>query len=355
MTTESELKDLLRMIGDQAPTVDDTLNRLALPAVSAAPAPRSHRRWLPIGAVIAVVAASVTVSVVVRGDDPRRGAAGPAATSPTVDRESYPMPLDAYYASATQQRTLERAQFVLAQRCAQAHGVTVPTAVVPAGDPGPDFLMEIANDVRPVTVEQARTIGYELYPSGPGAFDAVVAGLTPPQLEIYQGWSSDLKLPKPTSRFLLAGGCYDQAAQTLLEGATPAPVPGQTTTNGLPTLYQDDATVNNMYLNAARTGETSPQAQQAQKRWATCMDAHGYPGLRTTDDAIQKIPDMRSASAKRQAVQDVNCKQSTGFMTVWIASMTKAQKAVIAAHRSQLAGFKDRLATRMANASKALQ
>jgi hypothetical protein len=351
MATESELIGLLDAIGDRAPTPDSTLNRLRLQAIPPAP---SHRRWLPIAAVVATIAASVLVSVAVRGDNPHHGSAGPAP-APAVDRATYPLPLDAYYASATQQRTLERAAFVLAQRCARAHGVTVPAARVSAADPKSAFLAAVANDVRPLTLQQARTIGYDLYPSGTPAFQAVVAGLTPRQLEIYQGWSADLKLTKPTEPFLLHGGCYTQAEQTLLKGAKPAPVRGLSTSTGLPSLYTDDDTVNNVYLNAARSGETSPRADQAQKRWSACMAAHGYRGLHTTKDTIGSFSNMRSASAKRTGVQDVQCKESTGFMTVWIASMTTAQKAVIAANQAKLAGFKARLATRMANAAKVLK
>ena len=354
MATESELIDLLGLIGDRAPTPEDTLDRLMLPAAPAAP---SHRRWLPIATAVAAVAALVAVSVVVRSDHPHPGAAagsGPASPNLVVDRPPFPLPLDAYYASATQMRTLQRAQFVLAQRCALARGVTVPTARIPAGDPWPAFLSTVANDIRPVTLQQARTIGYDFYPSGTSAVQAAVAGLAPRQLEIFQGWSSDLRLPKPTSTFLLDGGCYGQATQTLLKDAKPAPVPGVSTSDGLPGLFDDDTTVN-VYLNQARSGEISPKVQQAQKRWSACMAAHGYPGLHSTENAIQEIPNMQSANAKRKAVQDVLCKQSTGFMTVWIASMTKAQHAVTAAHRTQLARFKKRLATRMANAAKALR
>jgi hypothetical protein len=304
------------------------------------------------------VAALVAVSVVVRGDEPHHRGAGSGSTGPasTADRATYPMPLDAYYASATQTWTLQRAQFVLAQCCAQARGVAVPTARFPASDPRPAFLTDTANDVRPMTLQQARTLGYDMYSGGTSAVDTAAAGLTPRQLEIFQGWSSDLNLTKPTSRFLLDGGCFRQAEQTLLKGATPARVPGERTVDGLPNLGEDDATVNNDYLNAARTGETSPEVQQAQKRWSACMAAHGYSGLRPTEDAIQKMgPNLGSTGAKRQAVQDVQCKQATGFMTVWIASMTRAQNAVSAAHRTQLAGFKKRLAARMANAAKALK
>lgn len=354
MATESELVDLLAWIGDRAPAPENTLNRLTVPTVPTAP---SHRRWPSIATAVAAVAASVAVSVVVRGDDPRHGAAaagGPAAAVPTVDRATYPLPLDTFYASATQERTLQRAQFALAQRCALARGVTVPTAAIPAGDPRPAFLSTVANDVRPLTLTQARTIGYDLYPSGSSAVDAVLTGLTPRQVEIFQGWGSNLKLTKPTDRFLLDGGCFGQAEQTLLKDAKPAPLPGVTTDDGLPGLFDDDVKVDD-FLNEARSGETSPKVQQAQKRWSACMATHGYPGLRTTVDAIQRTPDLKSASAKRKAVQDVQCKQSTGFMTVWIASMTKAQNAVIAAHRAQLAGFKKRLATRMANAAEALR
>lgn len=355
MVTESELIDLLHSIGDRAPTVDNTLNRLALQ--QAPPTPFHRRRWVPAGAGAVVVAASVLVSVVVRSDAPHHGApgAGAAGTESTVNRTIYPLPLDAYYASATQQRTLQRAQFTLAQKCARTRGVTVPTAHIPAGDPRPAFLSSVANDVRPLTLEQARTIGYDLYPSGTSTIDAALAGLTPRQLQVFRGWSKYLKLPKPTSRFLLTGGCSGEAERTLLKGARPAPEPNVTTSTGLPGLFDDDTTVENLYLNDARTGETSPQARQAQKSWSACMDAHGYPNLPTTEDAIQTIPDMQSASAKRQAVQDVHCKQTTGFMPVWIASMTTAQNAVIAAHRSQLAGFKKRLARRMSNAAEALR
>jgi hypothetical protein len=351
MATESELIHLLDAIGDRAPAADNTLNRLAAQAIPPAP---SHRRWLPIAAVIATVAASVLVSVAVRGDNAHHGAAG-AAPAPTVDRANYSLPLDAYHASATQQRTLERAVFVLAQRCARAHGVTVPAARIPAADPKPEFLAAVANDVRPLTLEQARTIGYDLYPSGTPAVDAVQAGLTPPQLEIYRGWSTDLKLTKPTDPFLLHGGCYTQAEQTLLKGAKPAPVPGLSTSTGRPSLYTDDDTVGNVYVEAARSGETSPSADQAQKRWSACMATHGYRGLHTTKDTIESLSNMKSASAKRRAVKDVQCKESTGFMTVWIASMTTAQEAVIAANQARLAGFKQRLATRMANAAMVLQ
>ncbi len=360
MATESDLVDLLRVIGDRAPTPENTLNRLMLPTAPATPSePRpSHRRWLPIASAAAAVVALVAVSVVVRGDDPHHpGAAegpGPAASAPPVAPFPYRLPLNAYYASETQRRTLQRAQFVLAQRCALAHGVNVPTARIPAGDQWPAFLSTVADDIRPVTVAQARTIGYNLYPSGTSAVDNAQAGLTPRQREIFAGWTSDLKLPQPTSTFLLDGGCLGQAAQTLLENATPASLPGQWTSDGLPGLFDDDIAVND-YLNAARTGETTPTVQQAQKRWSACMAAHGYPGLSTTTDAIQKIPNMQSANAKLKAVQDVQCKQATGFMKVWMASITKAQKAVIAAHRTQLAGFKKRLATRMANAAKALK
>jgi hypothetical protein len=354
MATESELIHLLDAIGDRAPAADNTLNRLAAQAKPPAP---SHRRWLPIAAVIATVAASVVISVAVRGDRPHHGAAGAGSAAPasTVDRATYPLPLDAYHASATQERTLERAVFVLAQRCARAHGVTVPAARIPAADPKPDFLALVANDVRPLTLQQARTIGYDLYPSGTPPVQAVQARLTPPQLEIYRGWSTDLKLTKPTDPFLLHGGCTTQAEQTLLKGAKPAAVAGLSTPTTPLGLFTDDATVNNVYLNAARSGETSAPVEQAQKRWSACMAVHGYPGLHTTEEAIGDTSNLQSASAKRRAVQDVQCKQSTGFMTVWIASMSKAQNAVITAHRSQLAGFKQRLATRMANAAKVLK
>lgn len=354
MATESELIDLLDSIGDRAPTIEHTLGRLTLKVT---PAESSHRRWLPISAAVAAVAAvavSVLVSVAMRGDGPNQGAAT-AGPGPTADRATYPLPLDAYYASATQMRTLQRAQFALAQRCAKARGVTVPTADIPAGDPRPAFLSTVANDIRPLTLTQARTIGYDLYPSGTSAVAVAVAGLTSQQLEIFQGWTADMGLAKPTDRFLLEGGCLAQASRTLLKGATPVRPPGQLAIDGQLGLFDDDEAVNNVYLNLARSGETSPAMGQAQQRWASCMAAHNYPGLRTTTDTIQSLSNERSASAERQAVQDVQCKQSTGFMTVFVASMTKAQNAVIAAHPQQLAGFKKRLDTRMANAAKALK
>ena len=185
-------------------------------------------------------------------------------------------------------------------------------------------------------------------------FSVVQAGLTTRQRKIYGGWNDTLHLPLPTSTLLLDGGCVGQATQTLLHNATPVQLPGQTGTDGLPALLDDDDAVD-QYLNAARTGETTPTVQRAQKRWSTCMAAHGYPALTSTADAIRTMRALHSAAAKRQAVRDVECKRSTGFLTVWIASITTAQKTVISAHRSALAGFKKRLATRMSNAAAALK
>jgi hypothetical protein len=355
MATEPELIDLLDAIGDRAPSPDNTLQRLALGQPSPA---RRRRQWVPIAAAIVAVAATVVVSAVVRGDGSSDGdAAGSLAPGPTVDRAVYSLPLDAYYASATQERTLKQAQFALVRRCAQAHGVAIPSGRFPAANPPSRFLLSIANNVRPLTLQQARMIGYDMYPVSTSASAAALSDLTPQQLEVVQGWSTDLKLPMPSDRFRRDGGCFGQANRTLLQGATPVEGSGVSTIGGRPGLLDDDSAVVNVYVSKARSAESSPEVEKAQKRWSACMAAHGYPGLHATGDAIGRAGagGLRSASAKRQAVQDVRCKESTGFMTVWITSVRTAQNAIIAAHRAQLAEFKERLATRMANAAEALK
>ena len=351
MADEADLIRLLDEIGDHAPSVRDTLDRLVLPLEPGGPA---HRRWVPIAGAATAVAASAVLALSLVGtanhDRPTSGATG----TPTVDRATYSLPLDAYHASNTQQRTLQRAEFELARRCAQAHGVAVPEAVLPAGNEAAQFMSTVANNIRPLTLRQARTIGYQMYPSGGSAIDVALAGLTPQQLEVFEGWNSSSGLPKPDSLFLLEGGCSGPADRALLKGAQPAHVPGQRQLNGQPGLFDDDTYVENVYLNEADPGGFTPAVQRAQKTWSTCMAEHGYRGLRNTGDAIVGSTKLSAAAAEKEAVQDVGCKQSTGFLPVWVAAMAKAQNAVIAAHQPQLALFKKRLATRMANAAKAL-
>jgi hypothetical protein len=293
-------------------------------------------RKLAVAATAAMLAAGACSSSA--SHSPRSGGI------PKVDEAAanWQFPLDSYRPTGDDLRALTNAQFTLATRCAREHGVqvTFPRATSTRND----FSFLYSFNLRPLTAAEARTYGFGLPPSQSSPADAVVSRLSAPQQAVLTGWSKDSGLPRPKSTLLLTGGCFGAAARTLNGDGS------QTSLGGI--LQADRAYVQNAISNIGARVLADPSVQGRIGKWAACMHAAGYSGFSSPPELIRKVQAAPPTTSpiRREALQDVACKQSSGLVKAWVTTTKRFQQDFIERNSQQLQAVSQRLtaATRRA-------
>lgn len=273
-------------------------------------------------------------------DDP------PVAATPTMlDTSGLRLPMDSYFPTAEQRRTLERAQAILIDKCMQRYGFRYPHR--PTGVPNSE--PENARRYGISSYSRAASHGYmvDLAPAAKQTTDNI--GIKE-KVALYGQENQDpAKLPKSQEEAEKSG------SGTASIGGRKVPVGGCLYESNLklfsPTRSAVDFMfVQNLQFEAFGRSQRDPRVLRAVKSWSDCMAGHGY----RTDEPLSPVKDLgfktsefASPKAIAAAKQDVACKKAVNLVGIWFSVETTYQNRLIDQNAETLKKAKAQLKDRM--------
>ncbi|MBZ4320876.1 hypothetical protein [Streptomyces huiliensis] len=244
----------------------------------------------------------------------------PKAPDPTLRAgllKSRELPVERYlvsYADATAEKT---AMLTAVQTCMARYGLTYEPPSRPGEYPPPsDNSANLERRYGLADKASAERWGYEL-PGGdrqPPAWERTTA-----QLDAYYGKDADGKVVTSVNGTPLPeGGCNAEARERV----------GR----------QDETAVSDINAESFQAALSDPAVRKSLADWSACMKARGYD-YRTPFEITQGPKEEGwggSPEAKKTAVAEVECKQSTGLLDVWFTTESRIQERRMAAKKPEL-------------------
>ncbi|WP_326557156.1 hypothetical protein [Micromonospora sp. NBC_01796] len=258
-------------------------------------------------------------------------------------------PLDAYEPTPEQQRTIIEAHQLLVQKCAQRFSFDVN---MPESVSTPD--VKHARLFGIVNAEEAASHGYrvpgmEAPPgaTGPSNTKSATGGWNPSDDEFivvrgvdrYTGQSKTGK--KINSVPVPDGGCAGEAMRQLGEG-------GSATAPDLMELPS------RLSSGAHQSAEKDSRVVAAFGAWSACMKEAGYEFSNPWEPNDKNWGRQVTSEEIATATADVECRQSTRLVEIWLAVEVAYQNREMENHAADLSAAKNSFETRLKNAAKIL-
>ncbi|MGW4651584.1 hypothetical protein [Kitasatospora sp. NPDC004289] len=284
------------------------------------------RATAPLTLLLAALAALAACS-------PAPGA-GPGSRPPDPVREvrtgaDIVLPFDAYLMTADQERTVARAEQLLAGDCLRRFGLDWRPAAPPPDAAGP------VNAQRYGLIDpaEAERLGYHPLPR-PAAEAAPEP--TPEVVTAYGGkGAAELNgVPVPE------GGCLGEARRTL----------------GVGRFSQGSIELNRIPTDSFTRAGKDPRTVAATAEWSACMQRAGYsyPDIWRANDDPRWNAAQPTELERATARADVACKAATRLPTVLLTVESDLQRAAIEAHRPALDRAREHQGAVLAKAAEVL-
>ncbi|WP_171164229.1 hypothetical protein [Streptomyces sp. I05A-00742] len=244
----------------------------------------------------------------------------PKAPDPTLRSgllKNRELPVERYLVSYADASTEKAALLKSVQACMARYGLTYePPSTDGAIPPPSDNSANLERRYGLADKASAEQWGYEL----PGGRQELPAWeRTPAQMDALYGKDAEGKVLETINGLPVPkGGCSAEAAGEV----------GR----------QDEEAVSDVNAESFKEALDEPAVQKSLGDWSACMKTRGYE-YKTPFEITQgpKEEDWGSSpEAKKVAVDEVECKQSTGLLDVWFATESRIQEQKITAKKAVL-------------------
>ncbi|MGP3635912.1 hypothetical protein ACTU45_21570 [Streptomyces sp. 24-1644] len=317
-------------------------------------------------AAAAVTAAAIgllTACGASTGDGQDTATAPVAENRPIVDKANWPkatperglakglsLPLEDYMQSYEDTVTLDKATRKLQEKCMADYGIALQLPVAGSTPPPNDNDANMERRYGLTDRVAAAQYGYGLPDALTHQVRQKMPDLTEEQVEVLTGHGKPTRTspaaapaakPAPATykgKAIHKGGCVgwsdDRIGQSTIDFQLVSELNGQSLTQSMET----------------------PAVKQATAAWSQCMKGKGYD-VATPYEAADIVPHAESGASKEEiavALAEIDCKEETGLVAIWFKEDSAIQTKQLAAHRSELAGARDRHGKALAAANKSL-
>lgn len=253
------------------------------------------------------------------------------------------LPVDAYRLTAAQSDEIDQATRLLMTRCMKRFGFdyTPPRTanVLPS---------ELAGNARRyglADADLARDQGYQVG-TGPGEISTTPEKLNSDEILALTGHLDSLSRPTKTDDQIPLGGCAGEAGRA---------ISGDTESEFLAITSQDPVT--KIDINSFDQSSGDPKVKNVIAAWSACMKSQGFDYAGPLDPARDPLVTNETTASPKElalATADVDCKQKTQLVQVWLSVETGIEKKLIQSSLTELAAVRSANAAQLKRAAAVL-